>query len=36
LDFIAQIWNSLPALPRTLVAFALVLGVLVFVHEMGH
>ncbi len=26
----------LPALPRTLIAFALVLGVLVFVHEMGH
>ncbi|MBL6455066.1 RIP metalloprotease RseP [Belnapia sp. T6] len=26
----------LPSLPRTLIAFALVLGVLVFVHEMGH
>ncbi|WP_205963665.1 RIP metalloprotease RseP [Roseicella aquatilis] len=26
----------LPALPRTLVAFAVVLGVLVFVHELGH
>ncbi|WP_135466997.1 RIP metalloprotease RseP [Crenalkalicoccus roseus] len=26
----------MPALPRTLIAFAIVLGVLVFVHEMGH
>jgi regulator of sigma E protease len=26
----------LPAFPRALVAFAIVLGVLVFVHEMGH
>src|SRR3954468_20669698 len=26
----------LPALPRTLIAFAVVLGVLVFVHELGH
>jgi regulator of sigma E protease len=36
LDLLAQGWNLLPALPRTLIAFALVLGVLVFVHEMGH
>ncbi|RYJ03824.1 MAG: RIP metalloprotease RseP [Acetobacteraceae bacterium] len=26
----------MPSLPRTLIAFAVVLGVLVFVHEMGH
>ena len=26
----------MPTLPRTLIAFALVLGVLVFVHELGH
>ncbi|RAI60526.1 RIP metalloprotease RseP [Roseicella frigidaeris] len=26
----------MPALPRTLLAFAVVLGVLVFVHELGH
>lgn len=36
MDFLAQGWNLLPALPRTLIAFAAVLGVLVFVHEMGH
>jgi regulator of sigma E protease len=36
LEFLAQSWNLLPSLPRTLVAFALVLGVLVFIHEMGH
>jgi regulator of sigma E protease len=36
LDFLAQGWNLLPSLPRTLIAFALVLGVLVFIHEMGH
>jgi regulator of sigma E protease len=36
LDLLAQSWSLLPALPRTLIAFALVLGVLVFVHEMGH
>ncbi|HYI83357.1 MAG TPA: RIP metalloprotease RseP [Acetobacteraceae bacterium] len=36
MDLLAQSWNLLPALPRTLIAFALVLGVLVFVHEMGH
>lgn len=36
MDFLAQGWNLLPSLPRTLIAFALVLGVLVFIHEMGH
>ena len=36
MEFLAQSWNLLPALPRTLIAFALVLGVLVFIHEMGH
>jgi regulator of sigma E protease len=36
LELLAQSWNLLPELPRTLIAFALVLGVLVFVHEMGH
>jgi regulator of sigma E protease len=36
LDLLAQLWNLLPALPRTLIAFAVVLGVLVFVHELGH
>ena len=36
MDLLAQTWNLLPALPRTLIAFALVLGVLVFVHELGH
>ncbi len=36
MDLLAQTWNLLPALPRTLIAFALVLGVLVFIHEMGH
>jgi regulator of sigma E protease len=36
LDLLAQTWNLLPNLPRTLIAFALVLGVLVFIHEMGH
>jgi regulator of sigma E protease len=36
LDLLAQSWNLLPALPRTLIAFALVLGVLVFIHELGH
>ena len=36
MDLLAQSWNLLPALPRTLIAFALVLGVLVFIHELGH
>lgn len=36
MDFLVQSWNLLPALPRTLIAFAIVLGVLVFVHELGH
>lgn len=36
MEFLAQGWNLLPTLPRTLIAFALVLGVLVFIHEMGH
>ena len=36
MELLGSLWNLLPALPRTLIAFALVLGVLVFVHEMGH
>jgi regulator of sigma E protease len=36
LDLLANLWNLVPSLPRTLIAFALVLGVLVFVHELGH
>jgi regulator of sigma E protease len=36
LDLLSGLWTSLPNLPRTLIAFAVVLGVLVFVHEMGH
>jgi regulator of sigma E protease len=36
LEVLGYLWNLLPALPRTLIAFAVVLGVLVFVHEMGH
>ena len=36
LDLLSGLWTSLPSLPRTLIAFAVVLGVLVFVHEMGH
>lgn len=36
LDLLSALWASLPSLPRTLIAFAAVLGVLVFVHEMGH
>jgi regulator of sigma E protease len=36
LDLFSGLWASLPSLPRTLIAFAIVLGVLVFVHEMGH
>ncbi len=36
MDVLAHTWNLLPSLPRTLIAFAVVLGVLVFVHEMGH
>ena len=36
MDLLAQAWNLIPSFPRTLIAFALVLGVLVFIHEMGH
>lgn len=36
MELLGNLWGLLPALPRTLIAFALVLGVLVFVHEMGH
>jgi regulator of sigma E protease len=36
LELFGTLWNLLPSLPRTLIAFAVVLGVLVFVHEMGH
>ncbi|WP_408735086.1 RIP metalloprotease RseP [Belnapia moabensis] len=36
MESFGYLWNMLPALPRTLIAFAVVLGVLVFVHEMGH
>jgi regulator of sigma E protease len=36
LELLGSLWNALPALPRTLIAFAVVLGVLVFVHELGH
>ncbi len=36
MDLLSGLWGLLPPLPRTLIAFALVLGVLVFVHEMGH
>jgi len=36
LEFLSGLWDALPSLPRTLIAFAVVLGVLVFVHEMGH
>lgn len=36
LDLLSGLWGALPALPKTLIAFAVVLGVLVFVHEMGH
>lgn len=36
MDLLSGLWTSLPSLPRTLIAFAVVLGVLVFVHEMGH
>jgi regulator of sigma E protease len=35
-ELLGNLWGLLPSLPRTLIAFALVLGVLVFVHEMGH
>ena len=31
-----NLWNMLPSLPRTLIAFTVVLGVLVFIHELGH
>jgi len=31
-----SLWNLLPVLPRTLIAFGAVLGVLVFIHELGH
>ena len=36
MDLLSGLWTSLPSLPRTLIAFCVVLGVLVFVHEMGH
>lgn len=36
MDLFASLWGALPSLPRTLIAFAVVLGVLVFVHEYGH
>lgn len=36
MELLGSLWNLLPALPRTLIAFAVVLGVLVFVHEFGH
>lgn len=36
MELFGNLWNLLPSLPRTLIAFAIVLGVLVFVHEMGH
>ena len=36
MELLSGLWAALPALPRTLIAFAAVLGVLVFVHEMGH
>lgn len=36
MELISGLWTSLPSLPRTLIAFCVVLGVLVFVHEMGH
>lgn len=33
---LSYLWSLLPSLPRTLIAFAVVLGVLVFIHELGH
>lgn len=36
MEIFGTLWNLLPALPRTLIAFAVVLGVLVFFHELGH
>ena len=36
MELLAHLWSLLPAFPRTLIAFAFVLGVLVFVHEFGH
>lgn len=36
MELFGQLWNLLPALPRILIAFAVVLGVLVFIHELGH
>ncbi|MFZ4407410.1 MAG: RIP metalloprotease RseP, partial [Paracraurococcus sp.] len=36
MELLGNLWNMLPALPRTLIAFAVVLGVLVFIHELGH
>jgi regulator of sigma E protease len=35
-ELFTSLWNLLPALPRTLIAFGIVLGVLVFIHELGH
>src|SRR5207342_2978951 len=31
-----MVFDYLPAFPRSVVAFVIVLGVLVFVHELGH
>ncbi len=36
MDLLSAFWTALPALPRTLIAFVAVLGVLVFIHELGH
>lgn len=36
MELLGTLWSSLPSLPRTLIAFGLVLGVLVFIHELGH
>ena len=36
MELLGNLWNMLPSLPRTLIAFAVVLGVLVFIHELGH
>ena len=36
MDALSSLWMALPSLPRTLIAFVVVLGVLVFIHELGH
>ncbi len=33
---LSNLWNLLPSPLQTMIAFALVLGVLVFIHELGH